>query len=171
VAASAGTGERPAVATLSLCQSPIAMPGLRQWAGATFAQPRPNGSLPRAVGLGLRLRLGRYLRPDEHGWPISFREVSSLSRQGRGRVRGNRTGCSFSLPTASGLYDSRVRVGMVQRLVSSPLLQAPLVRAGGVARNPTGPRISFDPSERPRMNGPQRGGSFLCERDQYCTRY
>ena len=39
-----------------------------------------------------------------------------------------------------------------------------------VARNPTGPRDSFDPSEPGVSKRVHRGGSFLCS-DQYCVRY
>jgi formylglycine-generating enzyme required for sulfatase activity len=42
--------------------------------------------------------------------------------------------------------------------------------AQGVARNPSGPDSSFDPSEPDLPKRVQRGGSFLCT-DQYCTRY
>ncbi|MBX3464881.1 MAG: formylglycine-generating enzyme family protein [Planctomycetes bacterium] len=45
-----------------------------------------------------------------------------------------------------------------------------LARAGGVARNPPGPAVSFDPAEPGTKKRVQRGGSFLCT-DQYCTRY
>ena len=45
-----------------------------------------------------------------------------------------------------------------------------LVKAGGVARNPTGPATSFDPSEPGVPKRVHRGGSFLCT-DQYCSRY
>jgi formylglycine-generating enzyme required for sulfatase activity len=45
-----------------------------------------------------------------------------------------------------------------------------LAAAGGVARNPTGPAESFDPSELGQAKKVHRGGSFLCT-DQYCSRY
>jgi formylglycine-generating enzyme required for sulfatase activity len=45
-----------------------------------------------------------------------------------------------------------------------------LAAAGSAARNPTGPRESFDPNEPGVPKRVQRGGSFLCT-DQYCTRY
>jgi formylglycine-generating enzyme len=40
----------------------------------------------------------------------------------------------------------------------------------GVARNPKGPDIPFDPAEPGEKKRVHRGGSFLCT-DQYCTRY
>lgn len=40
----------------------------------------------------------------------------------------------------------------------------------GVARNPQGPAISFDPNEPGVPRHVQRGGSFLCT-SQYCSRY
>jgi len=42
--------------------------------------------------------------------------------------------------------------------------------AAGVARNPPGPDVPFDPSEPKEKKKVQRGGSFLCT-DQYCSRY
>ena len=45
-----------------------------------------------------------------------------------------------------------------------------LLAAGGVARNPTGPGSSYDPSEPTEHKKAHRGGSFLCT-DQYCSRY
>jgi len=42
--------------------------------------------------------------------------------------------------------------------------------AAGVARNPTGPLDSLDPSEPGVKKRVQKGGSFLCT-DQYCARY
>jgi formylglycine-generating enzyme required for sulfatase activity len=40
----------------------------------------------------------------------------------------------------------------------------------GMAHNPTGPDVSWDPAEPLEMKRVHRGGSFLCT-DQYCTRY
>jgi formylglycine-generating enzyme required for sulfatase activity len=40
----------------------------------------------------------------------------------------------------------------------------------GVAHNPQGPDIPFDPTEPTEKKRVHRGGSFLCT-DQYCTRY
>lgn len=45
-----------------------------------------------------------------------------------------------------------------------------LAAAGGVARNPLGPKESYDPGEPGEKKRVHRGGSFLCS-DQYCTRY
>jgi len=47
---------------------------------------------------------------------------------------------------------------------------AALHEAGKVARNPTGPLSSLDPSEPDQAKHVHRGGSYLCT-DQYCTRY
>jgi formylglycine-generating enzyme required for sulfatase activity len=44
------------------------------------------------------------------------------------------------------------------------------VAASGVARNPTGPPKSLDPSRPEAPTRVIRGGSFLCS-DQFCTRY
>jgi formylglycine-generating enzyme len=45
-----------------------------------------------------------------------------------------------------------------------------LAKAGGVAKNPRGPEVPWDPAEPNEKKRVHRGGSFLCT-DQYCTRY
>jgi formylglycine-generating enzyme required for sulfatase activity len=73
-------------------------------------------------------------------------------------------------PNAYGLYDV---AGNVWEWVSDwyrPDYYATLAAAGGVARNPTGPATSYDPSEPGVPKRVMRGGSFLCT-DQYCSRY
>jgi formylglycine-generating enzyme required for sulfatase activity len=41
---------------------------------------------------------------------------------------------------------------------------------GGIARNPRGPRDSFDPDEPGTRKRVHKGGSFLCS-DQHCARF
>jgi formylglycine-generating enzyme required for sulfatase activity len=45
-----------------------------------------------------------------------------------------------------------------------------LAAQGGIARNPSGPSSSLDPSEPGQPKRVQRGGSFLCT-EQFCRRY
>jgi formylglycine-generating enzyme required for sulfatase activity len=73
-------------------------------------------------------------------------------------------------PNGYGLYDVG---GNVWEWVSDwyrPDYYALLAATGAVARNPTGPAASFDPSEPGERKRVHRGGSFLCT-DQYCSRY
>ena len=51
-----------------------------------------------------------------------------------------------------------------------PDYYAALAKAGGAARNPQGPRDSFDPQEPGAAKRVLKGGSYLCT-DQYCARY
>ncbi len=73
-------------------------------------------------------------------------------------------------PNPYGLFDVS---GNVWEWVSDwyrPDYYEQLKRRGEIARNPTGPSSSFDPSEPGEKKRVHRGGSFLCS-DKYCTRY
>jgi formylglycine-generating enzyme len=73
-------------------------------------------------------------------------------------------------PNGYGLYDMAGNVWQWTSDWYRPDYYEKLAAAGGVARNPHGPDLSFDPSEPDQPKKVQRGGSFLCT-DQYCSRY
>jgi formylglycine-generating enzyme len=73
-------------------------------------------------------------------------------------------------PNGYGLYDVAGNVWEWCEDWYRPDYYEELAAAGTVARNPQGPRSSFDPAEPGEKKRVQRGGSFLCT-DQYCTRY
>ena len=73
-------------------------------------------------------------------------------------------------PNAYGLYDMAGNVWQWVRDWYRPDYYQQLAAAGGVARNPLGPRSSLDPDDPGQPKRAMRGGSFLCT-DQYCSRY
>ncbi len=73
-------------------------------------------------------------------------------------------------PNGYGLYDMAGNVWQWTSDWYRPDYYAQLAKVGGVARNPKGPEIPFDPGEPTEKKKVHRGGSFLCT-DQYCSRY
>jgi formylglycine-generating enzyme required for sulfatase activity len=73
-------------------------------------------------------------------------------------------------PNGYGLFDLAGNVWEWTADWYRPDYYATLAATGEVARNPTGPADSFDPSEPGVPKRVHRGGSFLCS-DQYCIRY
>jgi formylglycine-generating enzyme required for sulfatase activity len=69
-----------------------------------------------------------------------------------------------------GLYDMTGNVWQWTSDLYRPDYYQQLADAGHVARNPRGPRNSFDPDEPGAQKRVERGGSFLCT-SQYCSRY
>ena len=72
-------------------------------------------------------------------------------------------------PNGYGLYDMAGNVWQWCSDWYRPDYYSQLA-TGGVARNPQGPEVSFDPLAPTEKKRVHRGGSFLCT-DQYCTRY
>ena len=73
-------------------------------------------------------------------------------------------------PNGYGLYDMAGNVWQWTSDWYRPDYYQQLAASKAVARNPTGPDTSFDPSEPGEQKKVHRGGSFLCT-DQYCSRY
>jgi sulfatase modifying factor 1 len=73
-------------------------------------------------------------------------------------------------PNAYGLYDITGNVWQWTSDLYRSDYYAKLAATGKVARNPSGPDTSYDPSEPGVIKRVQRGGSFLCT-SQYCSRY
>jgi formylglycine-generating enzyme len=73
-------------------------------------------------------------------------------------------------PNGYGLYDMAGNVWQWTSDWYRPEYYNQLAKVGGVARNPKGPDVPFDPAEPNEKKKVHRGGSFLCT-DQYCSRY
>jgi formylglycine-generating enzyme required for sulfatase activity len=73
-------------------------------------------------------------------------------------------------PNGYGLYDVSGNVWEWTSDWYRPDTYLLLAAKGVVARNPTGPEASLDPTAPKEKKRVHRGGSFLCT-DQYCTRY
>ena len=73
-------------------------------------------------------------------------------------------------PNGYGLYDMAGNVWQWCSDWYRPDYFKQLAESGGVARNPRGPNLPFDPTEPSEKKRVHKGGSFLCN-DQYCTRY
>jgi sulfatase modifying factor 1 len=115
-----------------------------------------------------RYAWGDELKPGGHWVANIFQGRFPTRNTGEDGYLGTSPVSAFP-PNGFGLYDMGGNVWQWTSDWYRPDWYARLA-AGGVARNPTGPAKSRDPSHPDVPTHVIRGGSFLCS-DQYCTRY